>query len=88
MTGRFSSKFKEAFLGRSDYLTPPGEQMGRRRVALAGLTIFILALGVRLLHWQDIRSEQLTGESIATTLVDHYQQEALRIASEVRTLIP
>ena len=86
--GRLSFGFKNTFLGRGEYLIPTGAQAGRSRLALACITIFIVALGVRFLHLRDIRSEQLTGESIITTLVDHYQQESIRIANEGRVLFP
>ena len=88
MTERLRSRFRDPFPGRGEYLSAMGAHQRRRRVALAGAAIFIVALGVRVLHWRDIRSEQLTGESIVTTLVDHYQREAFRIARESRILIP
>ncbi len=50
--------------------------------------IFIVALGVRLLYWQDSRVESLHGESIITHLVDPYQESAGKMIEERGILFP
>lgn len=63
----------------------------RRRGAGLGIAcglIFLVALGVRLFHWQDNKVEVLHGGTIATSLVNDYQYEAHRIAGQGGLLVP
>lgn len=50
--------------------------------------IFLAALGVRLLYWQDGKVEVLHGGTIATSLVDDYRYEARRITEQGGLLVP
>jgi hypothetical protein len=59
-----------------------------RVVWLMALCIFLTALGVRLLHWQDKRIEVQQRDAMLTGLVGHYKLEARRMAKEGRILFP
>jgi hypothetical protein len=50
--------------------------------------IFIVALGVRLLYLQDVRVENVYGESMITYLVDPYEKEAANMIEERGLLFP
>ncbi|HEV8484549.1 MAG TPA: glycosyltransferase family 39 protein [Blastocatellia bacterium] len=52
------------------------------------VVIFIVALGVRLLYWQDSRTESLYGESIITYLIEPYQKEVANMIEERGILFP
>jgi hypothetical protein len=74
---------------RRKLVTPQAqENPSRRRLLFACLTIFLLAISVRLLYWQDMRVETLQEDSIATTLVRLYEQEAKRMEEDGGILFP
>jgi hypothetical protein len=50
--------------------------------------VFLIALGVRLLYWQDNRVEIERGKTLATGLAKHYEGEAQRMIDEGRVLFP
>src|SRR5689334_5273534 len=64
------------------------EKPSRRRLFIACLTVFLLAISVRLLYWQDMRVETLQEDSIATTLVGLYEKEAKRMEEDGGVLFP
>jgi hypothetical protein len=59
-----------------------------RRIQAICLLLFSLAFAVRLLYLHDNSVEIRNGETIATTLVDDYQQEALRMQEQGYLLFP
>ncbi|HXG68739.1 MAG TPA: glycosyltransferase family 39 protein [Blastocatellia bacterium] len=60
----------------------------RRRIITASVIIFLIALGIRLLHWQDNRGELARLDALPTGLSKHYQHEAQRMIREGRLLFP
>ncbi|HKY03484.1 MAG TPA: glycosyltransferase family 39 protein, partial [Blastocatellia bacterium] len=56
--------------------------------ALIFVTLFLAALGVRLLHWQDLRVEMEKGEGLLATLGRPYRQEAKRMREQGGLLFP
>lgn len=60
----------------------------RARLVAAGAMIFLVALGVRLLHWQDIQVEVLRGQTMVMTMATVYRVEAQRILEEGGILLP
>src|SRR5689334_4897004 len=76
----------------SEQLTPPPAPANaaaasafRRQAALAATIIFLLALGVGLLHWQDYRLQVGTDMS---SLVARYQTHAERLLDGENILFP
>jgi hypothetical protein len=66
----------------------PLEKRRLSRLIAACALVFLTALGVRLLHWQDTYIEIERGNTLLTGLVLHYQTEARRIVKEERLLFP
>lgn len=64
-----------------------GQSARRLRTAMC-CGVFLLALGVRVLYFEDNRVDIERGKSFPTGLEKHYQYEARRIASEGGVLIP
>jgi hypothetical protein len=60
----------------------------RAQIALTYAVVFFIALGVRLLHWQDISIELEQGQTMAETMGRAYRAEARRIIQEGRILFP
>jgi hypothetical protein len=60
----------------------------RTRLAVLASLVFLVAFGVRLLHWQDIDAEHLYGETMITKLVDHYALESRLMLEERGLLFP
>lgn len=67
---------------------PKPERPKRLALTLACAIIFVIALGVRLLHWQDIQVEVLQAQTIATTMATAYRAEAHRMLAEGGILLP
>lgn len=67
-----------------------GPQKTKRRAAtgIIFITVFLIALGVRVLHWQDLRVEMEKGDALVTTLGRPYRQEANRIRERGGVLFP
>jgi hypothetical protein len=60
----------------------------RRRTVAAFALIFLAALGVRLLHWRDMRVEILEGKGMHMELIRPYQREASRMMNYRLLLLP
>ncbi len=59
----------------------------RLKILMAGL-IFMLALGVRFLHWQDSHFEIVSSKSSLSGVYDRYKKEATRMLEEGGLLFP
>lgn len=59
-----------------------------RRLVMPCVLIFIAALGVRLLHWQDCYVETLRSDSLSAGLTKSYQHEAERMTEDGSVLFP
>lgn len=70
----------------SSVSAPPARQ--RLRLAITCAAIFFVALSVRLLHWQDTRVETLQEDSLVTTLVHLYENEAQRMDEDGGAIFP
>src|SRR5262249_15888275 len=74
---------------RQKLSTPQSAGKPSRSLLLIACTIvFLIAFGVRLLYWQDMRIETLQEDSIATTLVGLYEKEAKRMEEDGGILFP
>src|ERR1044072_8883985 len=71
-----------------DSLTSPSPLRQRLRLSCICATIFFIAFGVRLLHWQDTRVETLQEDSLVTTLVNLYENEAQRMQEDGGAVFP
>jgi Dolichyl-phosphate-mannose-protein mannosyltransferase len=60
----------------------------RRAIALAASMIFLVALSVRLLHWQDSYVQTSQGWNGMSDIARHYKREAQNMRSEKRILFP
>jgi hypothetical protein len=60
----------------------------RQHLMIICLGIFLIALGVRLLHWQDHAVELLKNEEMMPSLAKHYKQEAIQMIDEGYILYP
>lgn len=69
----------------SKHLSSPGARPRRSRLIVAGTIIFVAALGVRLIHWQDY---QLRIGADQDSLVSRYQQQAQRMLDGDGILYP
>ncbi len=85
------------FLNRtSDWLSKalahPVDEPARRprlwRLSTSCAVVFLIALGVRLLHWQDISVEVQQGQTMVLTMGTVYRHEAQRILTEGGILFP
>ncbi len=77
----------------SQKLTPapinlPSSSRQTLRLSLTCAAIFFLAFSVRLLHWQDTRVETLQEDSLVTTLVHLYENEAQRMEEDGGAVFP
>jgi hypothetical protein len=68
-----------------DKLSPRRARLGLITICAA---IFVVALGVRLLHWQDTRVETLQEDSLVTTLVNLYENDAQRMEEDGGLIFP
>jgi hypothetical protein len=78
------------WLSRRVLLVPPeGFTKPRSRALLVRcLLIFFIAVGVRLLHWQDSHVGVISGKTALGGVYKHYHREAERIIEERRILYP
>jgi hypothetical protein len=60
----------------------------RVRLAFAIISIFSIAFGVRLLHWQDMSVEIEQEQTLATSLIRPYRQDVRRMNAEGGLLFP
>ncbi|MBI3654776.1 MAG: glycosyltransferase family 39 protein [Acidobacteria bacterium] len=75
-------------LAKPRHQTSPTQAPSKLAVGGLAALIFLLAFGVRLLHWQDMRVEILQEDSIATTLVRLYEKETRRMEEDGGVLFP
>lgn len=59
-----------------------------RRLIITGTAIFLLAVGVSLLHWQDSHEEIVGGKVSLSGVFERYRKEARRIIEEGGVLFP
>lgn len=58
------------------------------RLLVVCAAVFLISLGVRLLYFQDMRAEVLYTESLATTMIDRYEEEKQRMFNDGGLLFP
>jgi hypothetical protein len=63
-------------------------QLGRKQLAVLGLGTMLLAVGVRLLHWQDKHVEIVAGKTALSGVFNRYLKEADRIIDDGSVLFP
>src|SRR5262249_57047351 len=63
-------------------------ELGVFRLALICSAIFLTALGVRLLYWQDTASEMSAQDTLSRNMARQYRREARRILDEGTILFP
>src|SRR5437773_2202624 len=59
-----------------------------RRLIITGTAIFLLAVGVSFLHWQDSHEEIVGGRVSLSGVFERYRKEAQRIVEEGGVLFP
>jgi hypothetical protein len=69
-------------------LGPHRPRLTRVRVATICAAIFVLAVGVRVLHWQDSHEEIVGGKVSLSGVFERYRKEAQRIIEEGGVLFP
>ena len=62
--------------------------IGRKQLAVLGLAIVLLAIGVRWLHWQDKHVEIVAGKTALSGVFNRYLKEANRINEDGSVLFP
>lgn len=63
-------------------------QLTRIRLTIICASIFALALGVRLLHWQDKHVDIISGKTSLSGVFSRYDKDARRMLEEGRILFP
>src|SRR5262245_9959912 len=66
----------------------PSARPGRVQLVVIGSIIFVSAVGVRLLHWQDSNVEIIYGKTSLGGVFNRYDKEARRILDEGGVLFP
>src|SRR5215216_6360530 len=69
----------EARLAPPDHKDASGIKLRRVRLAIICAAVFAVALGVRILHWQDSYVEIERGEGLISSLVNPYRAEVARM---------
>jgi Dolichyl-phosphate-mannose-protein mannosyltransferase len=69
-------------------LSPSDRSREAPRILTSCAAVFLIALGVRLLHWQDINVEVQRGQTMATRMATVYHAEAQRILEGGGILLP
>jgi hypothetical protein len=72
----------------SPYIKRDSTKARRLRLLISCGAIFLVALGVRVLHWQDNRLELEKVDSFQAVLMGHYEREAREMLDERRILLP
>ena len=62
--------------------------LGFQQVAVLGLAVILLTVGVRMLHWQDKHVEIVAGKTALSGVFNRYLKEANRIVEDRRVLFP
>lgn len=88
-----SNKLRAAAAGASAWLNGQVERgdrpdLTRIRLIIICAAIFLSAVGVRLLHWQDKHVEIVRGETALSGVFSRYDKEARRMIDEGRILFP
>ena len=60
----------------------------RARLLIICAAVFFTSLAVRLLYFQDMRAEVLYTESLATTMINKYEEEKQRMFNDGGLLFP
>jgi hypothetical protein len=60
----------------------------RARLLIICAAVFVTSLAVRLLYFQDMRAEVLYTESLATTMIDKYEEEKQRMFNDGGLVFP
>ncbi|HET8678064.1 MAG TPA: glycosyltransferase family 39 protein [Blastocatellia bacterium] len=60
----------------------------RARLLIFCAAVFVTSLAVRLLYFQDMRAEVLYTESLATTMIDKYEEEKQRMFNDGGLVFP
>lgn len=66
----------------------PSPKPTRVKLTIIAAAIFLAALGVRFLHWQDSRIEIVGGKASLSGVFDRYRKEARRMIDEGGILFP
>lgn len=87
------TKFRAALDGALKWPSAQLAQEKRRHLSRLQMSvicsaIFLSALGVRLLHWQDKNVQIVAGKTALSGVFNRYQKEAQRIVEEGRILYP
>ncbi|HSB09688.1 MAG TPA: glycosyltransferase family 39 protein [Blastocatellia bacterium] len=85
---RISSVWGQSAHWLSVHLEPQDRSGLRLRLAVACAIIFLLGLGVRLLHWQDSQAETAQTGPGMSAIARHYESEAQRMLKEDGILFP
>jgi hypothetical protein len=88
-----SNRLKAGVTGASEWLTAQlaprgGVRLTRVRLALICAAIFLAALGVRLLYWQDNAVEMSLKDMLSRNMALQYRREARRMLDEGTILFP
>lgn len=85
---RFLTAWRHAVRWLSVHLGPKCSSRPRLRLVTACAVVFLLALGVRFLHWQDSRAETGQRDARMSAIARRYESEAQRILKEGGVLFP
>ena len=85
---RLSKAWRHSARWLSAHLARRGQSGPRLKLTAPLAIIFLLALGVRLLHWQDSRAEMAQTGRRMSGIARHYESEALRMLREGGILFP
>lgn len=85
---RLSNAWRRSRLWLSVHLEPPDQPRAWRGLALSCAIIFLLALGVRLLHWQDTGAASGPAGPGMSAITRRYESEAQRMLKEGGILFP
>ena len=85
---RLPNAWRRSKLWLSVRLAPPDQPGSWRRLAVSCAIIFLLALGVRLLHWQDARAASVQAGPGMSVIARRYETEAQRMLKEGGILFP
>lgn len=82
MTGKLKSFRQSITAAQTRILSGSSACPTRVKFLALCLIVFFIALGIRLLHWQDIHVEIEDGQSLLTDLIEAYRYEARRITED------
>ena len=85
---RLKAASREACIWLSDQLGPHRSRLTKMQVATICSAIFVLAVGIRILHWQDSHEEIVGGKVSLSGVFERYRKEARRIIEEGGVLFP